>query len=85
MLRRVIFGHVERVVGAEHNLVGTILLGQELKLVVCKHRSIEIHIFEIAGGRLINVQATILALTPSVVHASGIGGHEGAAMHNYKL
>ena len=80
MLDRVVIGHVVRIVGAHHHMVGPEGRDQRGKLLRREHHGVEIDLPEIARRRFRQAALRIAARPPGVVDAARIGAEKAAAM-----
>src|SRR5438046_1276238 len=69
---RVGLGHVEGIIGAEHDVIGAPDLDQMLQLALVEDHGVEIELLQILRGRLLDVDAAILAMREGVVEAAPI-------------
>src|ERR1700751_6101223 len=58
---RIGLGHVEEIVGAQHDVIGAPDLDQMLQLALVKYDGVEIELLQILRRRLLDVDAAILA------------------------
>src|SRR4029450_9255912 len=82
---RVRLGHVEGIVGAEHDVIGAPDLDQMLQLALVEYDGAEIELLQILRRRLLDVDAAVLAMGEGVVEAAPIGRQVAAAMRDANL
>ena len=83
MSDRIIFGHVERIVGSHHNAIGTEHVDQVSQLVLGENDGIEIDLPQIGGRRQRQIAVAILPSTPGVIDAAGVARQIAAAVHGH--
>src|SRR3982074_533236 len=79
----IIFGHVERVVGAHHDTIGAEDIDQIRQLVIAKDYSVEIDLPQIGRRRQWQLAMRILPRSPSVIDPARITGKIAATVHGH--
>jgi hypothetical protein len=79
------FGHVERIVGAHHNMIGAENLNQRIELLRREHDAVDKNVLEIVRRRMRQISTAIGPSAPGVIDAVGICTEVSAAVHGKQL
>src|SRR5690606_23328110 len=77
---RIGLGHVERVVGAQAQLVGPVGPDQAVELVLIEHQRVEPQLAQVARRRVLAVLAAVSPRAPAVIHPPPVAGQIASAM-----